>query len=206
MRLFDLAELVGGELVGDPDLLIRDVTALDADEDRAAGCIAFVAAAIPTMLAIMTHVDALIVEKLPRGEVDAKNWIVVKDPYLAYAKIAQVFHPLPVATEPRRDPTARVDPAAKIEEPVDIGAYVVVEASARIGSGSVLMQGVHIGAASRLGRNVVLHPHVTVYSGTRIGDRVRVHAGAVLGSDGFGNAREGDRFVRIPQIGGLVIG
>ncbi|MCB9920141.1 MAG: UDP-3-O-(3-hydroxymyristoyl)glucosamine N-acyltransferase [Planctomycetes bacterium] len=206
MTLREVADLVGGELVGDADDRIRGVCALDADEDTAAGCIAFVVASIPATLALMTHVPALLVGRLPHDGVEDKAWVVVKDPYLAYAKVAQVFHPLPVATEPYRDATAIVHPEARIEDPVSIGPQVVLEEGCRIGSGSVLMHGVHIGAGSRIGRNVVLHPRVTIYGGCRIGDRVRVHSGAVLGSDGFGNAKEGERYVRIPQIGGLVIG
>lgn len=201
-----LAELVGGELHGDPDFRVRGVCALDVDEYDAEGCAGFLVDGIPPELALASRLPVLIVTRLPKTGIEDKNWIVCADPQLAFAKVAQIFHPLPVATETEIHETAIVDESAVLDGPVRIGPGVVVEGRCRIGAGSVLMHGVHVGHKSRLGEACVLHPRVVLYEGCVLGNRVRVHSNAVLGSDGFGNAREGGHFVRIPQIGGLVIG
>ena len=131
--------------------------------------------------------------------------IIVADVGVAFAKVALRFHPVPRATEHSVHPTAVVHPQAVIEEPVQIGPHAVV-GKAHIGKGSVLMAGAMVGDGCSLGEHCVLYPRVVLYHGCHLGARVVVHAGSVLGSDGFGYAREGKSFVKVPQLGGVGIG
>ena len=131
--------------------------------------------------------------------------IVVEDPYLAYARIAQKLHP-------RRRLPGGVHASAVLADDVHLGDEVavgpnaVLEAGARIGAGTEIGAGCFIGAGVELGRDCLLHPNVTIHSGCLLGDRVVAHAGSVIGSDGFGFANDGGHWVKIPQLGGVRIG
>jgi UDP-3-O-[3-hydroxymyristoyl] glucosamine N-acyltransferase len=104
-------------------------------------------------------------------------------------------------------PTASLDRTARVGENVKIEAHVSVDKNASVGNGTRLGAGSRIGANVRIGENCNLAPNVTIYPGVRLGNRVIVHAGAVLGSDGFGYARnpETGKYVKFPQIGKLEI-
>jgi UDP-3-O-[3-hydroxymyristoyl] glucosamine N-acyltransferase len=104
-----------------------------------------------------------------------------------------------------RHATAFVSPSAVIDEEVDLGANVTVGAGARIGRGSILQDGVVIGAGCRIGAGCILFPRVVLYENVQIGSRVVLHAGAVIGSDGFGYVPDGQVQVKFPQVGGVVI-
>lgn len=131
--------------------------------------------------------------------------LVVKDPYLAYARISQYFDVRPQLA-PGVHPSAVV--AADVLVPADahIGPNVVIEEGVTLGAGCVLMAGCYVGKGSVLGREVRLWPQVVIYHGVRIGDRCNLHAHSVIGADGFGFAFNGAGFTRVAQIGGVTIG
>ncbi|MBK8098582.1 MAG: UDP-3-O-(3-hydroxymyristoyl)glucosamine N-acyltransferase [Planctomycetes bacterium] len=193
-----LATLVGGRVVGDGSRLIRGVSDL-----RRAGPeqIAFLRDGKYRDAARQTAAGALITAEPIDGQAAQ---IVVADVGVAYAKVALALHPVPQATVHRIHPTAIIDPDAKITAPVDIGPYVVVGRSS-IGPGSVLMAGVTVADDCVLGRDVVLYPKVSVYGSTTLGDRVLVHANSVLGADGFGYARQGAQWLKLPHLGELLV-
>lgn len=131
--------------------------------------------------------------------------IVVPDPYLAYARVADRFDPRDggetgISPAAAVDETAGIAPSASVGPGSVIGPGVRIGADARIGPGCVLEPGVAVGEGSRLVANVCL------YRGTSLGRRCLVHAGAVVGSDGFGFANEGGRWVKVPQLGGVRVG
>jgi UDP-3-O-[3-hydroxymyristoyl] glucosamine N-acyltransferase len=144
--------------------------------------------------------------------------IACKDPYLALAilseKFAQSLSPsahLASTGDGIIHPTAVVHPTAKVAKSVSVGAHSVVEADAVIGEGSVVYPGCYIGPKVSIGERCVLFPGVKIYEWCRIGNRVRLHAGAVIGSDGFGYApiRDGAKVVghqKIYHVGKVVIG
>ena len=193
-----LAQLVSGRLIGDPERRIAGLGDLrSGGPDR----IGFVRGSRYAALARATQVGAV----LTAAELDtAASQIVVADVDVAYAKVAAHFHPLPRAVVHEVHATAVVDPGAVLEAPVCIGPRVVV-GKARIGRGTVLSPGVVVGDGAVIGRDCMLYPNVTVYSQVQLGDRVIVQAGAVIGSDGFGYAREGTTWVRVPQLGNVVL-
>ncbi|MBK8980623.1 MAG: UDP-3-O-(3-hydroxymyristoyl)glucosamine N-acyltransferase [Planctomycetes bacterium] len=194
-----LAALVGGNVVGDPGLEIDGVGDIRFAGPRQLG---FLRSERLVAMAETSSAGAVLVPsrlELPMTQ------IVVADPSTAFARIAARFHPRPTATEHAVHPTAVVAADARLEPPVRIGPHVTVGAGARIGAGTILEPGVHIGAQVRIGRDCLLHPRVVVYDGATIGNRVIVHAGTVLGADGFGYARGDDEWIKVPQIGNVVI-
>jgi UDP-3-O-[3-hydroxymyristoyl] glucosamine N-acyltransferase len=194
-----LAELVGGRLVGDGDRVITGLGDLrTAGPDR----IGFVREKRYRPAAENTRAGAVLVGSELRT---AASQIVVGDVDVAYAKIAAHFHPSPRATMHGIHPTAVVDPGVELAAPVQIGPRAVV-GRCRIGSGSVVMAGAVIGDGVKIGRDCVLYPNTVLYHDIEIGDRVIVQAGTVIGSDGFGYAREGTRWLRVPQLGSVRIG
>jgi UDP-3-O-[3-hydroxymyristoyl] glucosamine N-acyltransferase len=98
-----------------------------------------------------------------------------------------------------------VSASAKIGEDVDLGPFAVVGAGARIGKGSVVYAGCVIEKDCSLGSECVLHPGVVLYPGARLGDRVILHAGVVVGGDGFGYVPDGERRVKFPQVGSVIL-
>ncbi|MGE3171927.1 MAG: UDP-3-O-(3-hydroxymyristoyl)glucosamine N-acyltransferase [Planctomycetota bacterium] len=195
-----LAALTGGRVVGDGSRKITAVADLrTAGPDR----IGFVRDQKYVAAARSSKAGALITyEELELGNETAQ--IVVADVGLAFARVASHFHPPPRARGRAVHPTAVVAEGAEFEGDVEIGANAVI-GRVRIGAGTVIMAGVTIGDGSRIGRDCVLYPRVTCYHGVVLGDRVLVHSGAVLGSDGFGYARDGHSFVKVPQLGGVRI-
>lgn len=199
--LGDLADRFGAEVHGDTNCMVHAVASL---EQAGPGEISFLANAHFHRLLTGTRASAVILS--PRFVGDCPTSALVTDnPYAVYARVAQLLHP------PRRvavgvHPTACVEPSCVIKEGVSIGAYAVVGAQSRlgrdvrIGPGCVIEDGVEIGAGS------TLVAHVTVRHGTRIGERALIHPGAVIGSDGFGFAKDNDHWIKIPQLGCVIIG
>ncbi len=131
--------------------------------------------------------------------------IRVDNPYLAAASVVHHFFP-------EREPAAAIHPSAVIADSAEIGDGVAVGPWAIVGEDCVIGAGTRLGAGcvladgTRVGADCRMLPNVTVYPSVVVGDRVIVHAGAVLGSDGFGYAIDGGKHVKIPQVGGVVIG
>ena len=113
--------------------------------------------------------------------------IFSSNPYLDFARVLQLFD-------------TRVLPVPGIHETAVIGKNCIIHPSVRIGAYCVIGDNCHIGQDS------CLWPHVNVYDGVTVGERVVIHSGAVIGSDGFGNAHDGSGWVKVPQLGGVLIG
>src|SRR5262249_54723583 len=118
--------------------------------------------------------------------------------------LALCRRPLPLS--PGVHPTAVVDPAADVAPTASVGPYAVVERGARIAAGARVFPFCYVGEDCVVGQDSVLYPHVVLYQDVRVGARCVVHAGAVLGADGFGFAWDGTRQVKIEQVGGVRIG
>jgi len=145
------------------------------------------------------------------GEFAAKNrspkpLLISDQPRLAFARAAKLLGPHE-AVQAGVHQTAIIHPSAKIGESVTIEERAVVREGAEIGDNTRIGAVTVIGAHVRIGRDCRLYPNVTLYPGTRVGDRVVIHAGAVLGSDGFGYVRDRKtgHYEKFPQIGRLEI-
>lgn len=199
-RLDELVHRLGGELIGDGALTVARVATLDQAGE---GDLAFLANRKYLARLAQCRASAVIVAPDAR-ELTALPRIVTADPYVYFARVAQLFNP-PVL------PAAGVHPAACAEAAVPASASVA--AGATIAAGASIGENVVIGPGCHIGRNVVigddtrLEAGVCVYHDCVLGARCLVHAGVVIGADGFGFARERDgSWVKIPQSGRVVIG
>jgi UDP-3-O-[3-hydroxymyristoyl] glucosamine N-acyltransferase len=138
------------------------------------------------------------------GQFPGTTTIVVKNPKLAFARAAALL-----LTDESEDwsihPSVTLAPDAMIGDRVRIGAGAVIEAGVVIGDSTVIDAGCYVGKGSRIGGNCAIYPRVVIYKDVEIGNRVTIHAGAVVGADGFGFVRDGKTHVKFPQVGKVII-
>lgn len=134
------------------------------------------------------------------------NRLVMDNPYLGYARAVRLFNPRPHLPKGIH-PSAWVSIEANIDETiVSIGPTAVIEAGASLGREVYIGPGCVVGSGVSIGDDSQLVANVTLCTGTRLGEGVIIHPGAVIGSDGFGNANDAGKWVKVPQIGGVIIG
>ena len=131
--------------------------------------------------------------------------LVARDPYTAFAKIAALFERKP-ARPAGIHPTAAVDASAVVDAAASIGPHAFVGARSRVAAGALIGPGCVIGDDCEVGADCELVARVTLVTRVRLGKRVLVHPGAVLGADGFGIAMDHGRWIKVPQLGGVVVG
>jgi UDP-3-O-[3-hydroxymyristoyl] glucosamine N-acyltransferase len=200
MRLRDLAETLSCQLVGEGELEIRGVAGIREAKE---GDLTFLADARHLKYLQETQASAIILS--PKDPPSAKPTLRTDNPYLAFAKALQLLHPQ-VLPAPGIHPTALLEEGVQLGEGVSIGAFTYIGKEAEIGDHSILFPQVFVGQGSRVGKGCLLYPQVTVREGVWIGDRVIIHSGAILGSDGFGYAKDREgRYHKIPQIGGVLV-
>jgi UDP-3-O-[3-hydroxymyristoyl] glucosamine N-acyltransferase len=201
VRLAELAVRFGCELRGDPDALVERVAAL---QNAGAGAIAFLANPRYRRYLPATRATAVILDPALAGECPVAA-LTASNPYATYARIAQFLHPVP-AVRPGRHADAVVEAGAQVDPDAWIGALAHVADGARIGPGafvgpgSIVLAGASVGTGSRLVARVML------CEGVRVGARCIIHPGVVLGADGFGHAPDDGAYVKVPQIGSVVLG
>ncbi len=132
--------------------------------------------------------------------------LITEQPYVTYARAAQFFNPPASNTTAQQHPSACISPEAKLGDNVAIGAHVSIGAGSYIGSNSFISAGCVIGEQVKIGERCYLHPNVTLYDDCLLGERVIIHAGAVIGADGFGLAHDGQHWIKVPQLGRVRIG
>ena len=201
LTLREIAARLGGEAVGEVGAPLTGVATLESAQPEH---IAFLANPRYRAQLATTRAGAVIVGP---GDRDAtgRPRIVCDNPYAYYARAVALFHP-ESAPVPGIHPFAQVDAGAQVGASAQIDAFAVIGAGARVGEGVRIGAGCVLGANVRLGEGTRLHPHVTVYDGCSLGARCLVHSGAVIGADGFGMAREGGRWLKVPQVGCVRIG
>ena len=131
--------------------------------------------------------------------------LVCANPHATYARIASQLHPLPAIT-PGIHPSALVHASAQVHPTAQVDAFAIIEADAIIGPRCYVGPYCQIGQQASLGTDVRLVARVSLCAEVTLGDRCMVHPGAVLGSDGFGFAREGAAWVKVPQLGTVRVG
>ena len=203
MRLSELAEKTGARLEGDfADVEISGAAGLDVAE---AGHVTFLANPRYTPRVQTTRASAVyLAESVEAGRADIAV-LRARDPYLAYTRALRLFHPEP-QFEAFIHPSAVIDPTARLGEGVWIGACTVVGPGVVIGDRVRLFPNVTIYEDVTIGDDTVLHSGVALREGTRVGSSVRIHNNTVVGSDGFGYAKDEEgRWLKIPQAGRVVI-
>ena len=199
----ELAERIGGEVVGDSSVLISGLGTISG---AGVGDLTFLSNTAYRKFLADTAASVVILEPVDLAACPT-NAIVTNNPYLAFARLSHLFKPVDNNVPSGIHETAIVDPGAQVDALVSLAANVVIEA------GVVLHRGVRIGANSYIGRNCTLQtnveilPNVTLYSDVDIGCDSIVHSGAVIGADGFGYVPDPvGTLVEIAQLGGVRIG
>jgi UDP-3-O-[3-hydroxymyristoyl] glucosamine N-acyltransferase len=144
---------------------------------------------------------------LAKEKTKSKPLLIARHPRLAFARAARLLCPAP-ARQPGTHPSAVVHASARLGKDVMVAERAVIGEQAEIGDRAWIGAGAVIGDGVRIGSDCEIYPNVTIYPGARLGDRVLVHAGAVLGGDGFGYVRDpaSGRYEKFPQVGRLEIG
>lgn len=203
MKAIEIAEFVGGELMGDGDIEVTSVADLLQAKK---GQITFYdkPGPLPSFDAscLLLRNDAVYAET---SVVDGQCLLVVSNPKLAFAKIASFLHP-PKNRVPETHDSAVISNTARIGENAFIGAFVTIGDNSTIGDSTHLRAGAKIGDNVTVGKNCVLHPNVFIEDGCTIGDNVILHSGVVIGADGFGYVKdESGNYLKFPQIGTVIV-
>ncbi|MCG5049079.1 UDP-3-O-(3-hydroxymyristoyl)glucosamine N-acyltransferase [Pectobacterium brasiliense] len=201
IRLDALAQQLDAQLHGDGDIVITGVASMHSAKT---GQITFLSDSRYREQLAVTQASAVVLTEadLPYCQVAA---LVVKNPYLTYARMAQLLDTTP---QPATDiaPSAVIAPDATLGQNVSIGANAVIESGAQLGDGVVIGPGCFIGKDARIGAGTRLWANVTIYHRVELGEHCLIQSGTVIGSDGFGYANDRGNWVKIPQLGTVRIG
>lgn len=200
--LKELAIQLGGSLKGDGNKIVKGIATL---KGAGSGDLSFLAN--PKYLNDLkkTQATAVLVTS-DAAELSPVDSIILDDPYIAFAKVAELFDKSPKLKKGIH-PTAIIDPTAEVSDDVSIGAYVIIGAHTVIKSGVTIWSNTTVSDHCQLDENVTLFTNVTVNHDVKIGDNSIIHPGAVIGSDGFGNAKDHEgNWLKVPQLGGVTIG
>ena len=194
-----IAERVKGEVVGDGS---TPLTGFATADNAREGDLTFADKEEYFTAAEQSAATAILVS----GDFSSPKKVVIRvaNARIAVARLLPVFFP-PDQHPQGIHPSATIDPSAKIDATAHIGPNCVVGAGVQIGPRSVLLGGNYVGRDSRLGEDCCLFPNVVVYSKTVIGHRVAIHAGTVIGADGYGYAFDEGRHRKVLQVGNVVI-
>ena len=195
----ELAQFLGGTVIGDENREISDVKGLaEAGSDDISFAVEPYTEYLPQV-----HAGAVITEKeYPAGD---NTLVLVENPRLAFSKLLELFHPRQ-SVKQGIHPTAVVDGSATIGENTAVMAYAVIGKNVRIGAGSVIYPYVFIGDNVTIGANAAIYPGAVIMENTVMGDNAVIRAHAVIGGEGFGFATKDGKHTRIPQIGNVTIG
>lgn len=199
-----VAEAVKGRLEGDASAVIQGAAGLN---EASAGQISFfhnikyIESLQKTQAKVVLIPESTNGTPLPSG----KTWIRVVNPQWAFAQVLGLIdrqrqrHPKGI------HPQAVIDSTARVAKDANIGPFVVIEAGAIVGAGSILYSGTFVGQNVEIGEKCLIYPNVVLREDTVVGARAIIHAGTVLGADGYGFATQEGKHHKIPQIGRVVV-
>ena len=199
--LAEIVERLGGEVHGDASTRVSQIATLSSAQPHQ---ISFLAN-LKYRSQLAGSAEGAFIMGRDAAQASSKPRIIADNPYTYFARVSALFNPSYTAV-PGVHSSAVVHPEACIADDASIGANAVVEQGAKIGAGSIIGAGSVVGRDCIIGSACLLYANVTVYHGSVIGDRVILHSGCVIGSDGFGLAPDDGRWLKIPQIGSVVIG
>jgi len=201
IRLADLAQQLDAELHGDGDIVITGVASMQTAQ---AGQVTFIVnpryreqlTTCQASAVVMTEAD------LPHAKSAA---LVVKNPYLTYARMAQILDTTP---QPAANiaPSAVIDASATLGKNVAIGANAVIESGVELGDNVIIGAGCFVGKKTKIGSGSRLWANVSIYHEIEIGSDCLIQSGTVIGADGFGYANDRGNWIKIPQLGRVIIG
>ena len=197
----DLVKKLGGELIGDSNILINSVASLESAHQNS---ISFFNNPRYSDLLRTTKAAVVIVNRESLSFRKGVS-IVIDNPYLYFAKVSQLLNPSK-SLKKEVHKSAIIHPSCKLGQDIYIGPNVVIDENVSIDDGVVIHAGSMIEADSVIGKASVIHPHVVIKANTVIGKNCTLYAGCVIGSDGFGYAKDDSKWLAIPQIGRVILG
>jgi len=198
--LKELADYVGGEVIGDWNIKIKGVMTID---EAVEGYITFVSNKKYIKKLDQTGASAIITS--PDIVTENKNLLITKNPYLAFAKVVDLMMNPEEVYPGTVDDSARVSDSAEIASNVTVYPFVFIGGNTNVGNNVVLYPGVYVGDNCQIGKDTIIHPNTVLHKGTIIGERVVIHSNSVIGCSGYGYAPDGSTYFKIPQIGITVI-
>lgn len=201
LTLAELATITGGQLHGDADATVSAVAPMDKANE---GHVTFLSNPRYAKHLVDCRATVVMVKEAQRA-LYSGNVLVVDDPYVAFAKVAQA---LDITPQPASGiaSSAVIDESATLGENVSIGAHAVIESGVTLGDNVVIGAGCFVGKNAKIGNNTRLWSNVSIYHDVVLGTDCLVQANTVIGSDGFGYANEKGEWIKIPQIGSVRIG
>jgi len=198
--LKELADYLGGEVIGDENIKIKGVMTIDEARE---GYITFVSNIKYLKKIEETAASAILVS--PGIAAKGKNLLVTKNPYLAFAKVVDLMMN-PKKVYPRTlDSSASVSDSAEIGSNVTAYPFAFIGENVKVADNVVLYPGVYIGDDCQIGKDTIIHPNTVLHKGTVVGERVVIHSNTVIGCSGYGYAPDGKTYYKIPQVGITVI-
>ena len=197
----DLVKKLGGELIGDTNILINSVASLESANKNS---VSFFNNSKYLSLLKNTKAALVILDRESSGHYAGAR-IVADNPYLYFAKISRLLNPIKILKKEIHK-SAIIHSTCKLGSDIYIGPNVIIEENVSIADGVTIHGGVIIESDNVIGDNSIIHPNVVLKTNTIIGKNCTIYAGAVIGSDGFGYAKDNDKWLAIPQIGKVVLG
>ena len=198
-KLSEIAEKIGARLEG-KDISVSGLSTMD---NPSPDTLTFISSKKYRKKLAECQCPAVIVP--PGLESDKHSLLVKDDPYLGFALAMRLFHPDHHRPAAAIEPSAVIAQSARLGKNNYIGHHVTIGDGVNIGDNCIIHPGVSIGAGTTIGDDCIIYPNAVIMHDVSIGNRVAVYAGAIIGSDGFGYAKSGDGFVKIPQAGTVVI-
>lgn len=197
-----IAEYIQGVIIGDEEATVHTFAKI---EEGIPGALSFLSNPKYTHYVYDTKSSIVLVNKDFQPERDIQATLIkVDNAYESLAKLMTLYE----MSKPKKsgiDPLASVAASAKIGKNVYIGAFACIEEGAEIGDNAYIHPHVTVGCNAKVGENTILYPQVTIYHDCRVGNQCIIHAGAVIGADGFGFAPSAEGYEKIPQIGIAII-
>jgi UDP-3-O-[3-hydroxymyristoyl] glucosamine N-acyltransferase len=198
--LKELADYLGGEVIGDENIKIKGVMTIDEARE---GYITFVSNIKYFKKIEETEASAILVS--PGTEAKGKNLLVTKNPYLSFAKVVDLMMNPGKVYPGTLDDSASVSDSAEIGSNVTAYPFVFIGENVKVADNVVLYPGVYVGDDCQIGTDTIIHPNTVLHKGTVIGERVVIHSNTVIGCSGYGYAPDGKTYYKIPQVGIAVI-
>lgn len=207
MKLSEVANIINGKLEGDPEAEVSAIGKIESAKDHE---ITFISNPKYEKYFESTEAGCVLVsedfENKDRNEKKNISLIRVKDPYNSFLKLLEKFEIKEELTDTGISDKCSIGEDVKTGQNVYAGINVIIENECKIGDDTRIYANTYIGKNSVLGKNCLIYPNVTIYKDTVIGDNVIIHSGTVIGSDGFGFAKQEDSsYKKIPQTGNVVI-
>ncbi|WP_369789857.1 UDP-3-O-(3-hydroxymyristoyl)glucosamine N-acyltransferase [Rouxiella sp. WC2420] len=201
IRLADLAQQLDAQLHGDGDFVITGIASMHSAHSEQ---ITFLSNSRYREQLATCNAGAVVLTEadLPFCQSAA---LVVKNPYLTYARMAQLLDTTPAPAQDI-DPSAVISPDAKIGDRVSVGANAVIESGVILGDGVIIGAGCFIGKDAKIGAGTRIWANVSIYHRVEIGQKCLIQSNTVIGADGFGYANDRGNWVKIPQLGTVIIG